>query len=348
MITIIVPVFNAEKTIKRCVESIINQQNIQNFELLLINDGSTDKSNEICKEYLTDYRVRLLSKENGGVSSARNYGLTHANGDWILFVDSDDYLSPLTLYKYEKSILDNQTYYVQDYYIDMPNLQWKVEFSQKDNIIFSINKAMEIMMTRYHNSMGYIWHCLFCKKIIDKYTLKFSEELSFGEDAVFAFQYLQYIDKARFIPYKGYHYCNINPLSLTKTIKNTPSQNYLLVSSIFSSMSKNIEKFNNEKSLVIQSYLIRIFLRGVISLNKIDRKDSEYFYLQYRELLSNYTSLYQKLSCSKELNEFVNGYFSELFLKKIELQYKHIKLVRNEYYHRFMDKMYNIFIKKYL
>ncbi len=90
LISIIVPVYNAEKTLNRCVDSIL-QQTFTDWELLLINDGSKDLSGEICDQYgAKDKRIRVFHKENGGVSSARNVGLDNAKGEWITFVDSDD------------------------------------------------------------------------------------------------------------------------------------------------------------------------------------------------------------------------------------------------------------------
>ena len=91
-ISVIVPVYNSEKTLCRCVDSVL-RQTYQNFELLIINDGSLDHSGEICDEYAQkDSRVRVIHKTNGGVSSARNVGLDNARGEWVTFVDSDDYL----------------------------------------------------------------------------------------------------------------------------------------------------------------------------------------------------------------------------------------------------------------
>ena len=99
-ISVIVPVYNTEKYLHRCIDSILDQT-FTDFELLLIDDGSTDSSGTICDEYAAkDSRVRVFHKENGGVSSARNMGLDNAYGEWITFVDSDDYLidqSGLTL-----------------------------------------------------------------------------------------------------------------------------------------------------------------------------------------------------------------------------------------------------------
>ena len=94
MISVIVPVYKAEKYLRRCIDSIL-AQTYTDFELLLIDDGSPDRSGEICDEYAKqDSRVRVFHKPNAGVSSARNLGLDNAKGDWITFVDADDYLAP--------------------------------------------------------------------------------------------------------------------------------------------------------------------------------------------------------------------------------------------------------------
>lgn len=92
MISIIVPAYNVEKYISKCIESILNQT-YEDFEVLLINDGSTDNTLNICNEYAKkDSRIRVINKENGGLSSARNKGIDFAKGDWISFIDSDDYI----------------------------------------------------------------------------------------------------------------------------------------------------------------------------------------------------------------------------------------------------------------
>ena len=94
VISIIVPVYNTEQYLRRCIDSVL-AQTYQDFELLLIDDGSKDSSGAICDEYAAqDTRVRVFHKANGGVSSARNVGLDHARGEWITFVDSDDEVKP--------------------------------------------------------------------------------------------------------------------------------------------------------------------------------------------------------------------------------------------------------------
>ena len=97
-ISIIVPVYNAEKYLRRCIDSILSQS-LTDFELILIDDGSTDRSPLICDEYATrDKRIRLIHKKNDGVSAARNDGIDIAQGEFITFVDSDDWVDEVYLY----------------------------------------------------------------------------------------------------------------------------------------------------------------------------------------------------------------------------------------------------------
>lgn len=96
LVSIIVPIYNVEKYLRKCIDSIL-AQTYTNYELLLIDDGSPDSCGEICKEYLGDARVSYYRKENGGLSDARNYGIDRARGDYLMFVDSDDYLHPRCL-----------------------------------------------------------------------------------------------------------------------------------------------------------------------------------------------------------------------------------------------------------
>ena len=93
MISVIVPVYNVEPYLRKCLESVLNQT-YRDLEILIIDDGSTDNSGQICDEYKKDERVRVLHTENRGLSAARNLGLDEANGDWIGFVDSDDWIEP--------------------------------------------------------------------------------------------------------------------------------------------------------------------------------------------------------------------------------------------------------------
>ena len=91
-ISVIVPVYNVEKYLKQCLDSIVNQT-YKNLEIIIVNDGTKDNSMKIVEEYLQDKRIKVINKENGGLSSARNIGIKEATGDYISFIDSDDYIS---------------------------------------------------------------------------------------------------------------------------------------------------------------------------------------------------------------------------------------------------------------
>ena len=166
VISVIVPIYNSEKYLHRCIDSIL-AQTFSDFELLLINDGSTDKSGEICREYmLKDLRVRAFNKENGGVSSARNFGLNKACGEWIAFVDSDDCIDAAYLQAFFNSVS-----------------------SKIDLIVTSVSEEKSIKVEEYIKGIlmrrmpPSVWGKLYRKKIL-KDTLCLPRQLYWGEDLV--------------------------------------------------------------------------------------------------------------------------------------------------------------------
>jgi Glycosyltransferases involved in cell wall biogenesis len=137
IISVIVPVYKAEKYINKCIDSIL-AQTYPNFEIILIEDGSPDNSGKICDEYaLKDSRIRAFHKTNGGVSSARNVGLREAKGDLICFIDSDDFVEK----DYFEAIAANANYDLGIYGYELLSTHWKISeifsasFSNKDSSI---------------------------------------------------------------------------------------------------------------------------------------------------------------------------------------------------------------------
>lgn len=115
-VSIIVPVYNSEKYLKKCLDSL-TRQTLKDIEIILVNDGSTDKSLEIINSYLKDKRIKLFNKENGGQASARNMGLTKATSDYIMFIDSDDYVELDMCEKLYEIISKGYNIVCTDYYI---------------------------------------------------------------------------------------------------------------------------------------------------------------------------------------------------------------------------------------
>lgn len=204
-ISVIVPVYKAEKYLHRCVDSIL-AQTFTDFELLLINDGSPDNSGAICNEYATkDSRVRVFHKENGGVSSARNLGLDNAKGEWVTFCDSDDYVTPDWLAAYEIAINKNVDIAIQGIcYINESKIQPK-EISPQTS--YTINGKRKLIIEQTNQCiLCYVVVKLFRKDIIDKYNLFFNEEIALWEDAVFVAQYLEHVNSFICANTIGYHY----------------------------------------------------------------------------------------------------------------------------------------------
>lgn len=199
-ISIIVPVYNVEKYIRRCIDSLISQT-FKNIEILLIDDGSQDSSGSICDEYaLKDNRIKAIHKVNGGVSSARNVGLDIAQGTYIMFCDPDDYVDPTWCEKMHRVISNPQK-----------NVQWctcgynRIDAdSQKIirivNPIYSTGKASvplneNLSFICNHSLFCTVWSGIFKNDCIKAAHLRFDEALSHSEDVMFVLQYLQQIDK---------------------------------------------------------------------------------------------------------------------------------------------------------
>lgn len=192
-ISVIVPVYNVEKYLQRCIDSILSQT-LTDFELLLIDDGSIDASGKICDEYAEkDERVRVFHKKNGGVSSARNMGLDNARGKFITFIDSDDWIDKNHLFSFLVSPAD----LVFQGYKQIASDSKTIELIKNLNChkVFSKNEILEVLYELFSMGMvfGPIWNKLFKAQIINENRIRFYEDISFREDEIFTFQYCKFI-----------------------------------------------------------------------------------------------------------------------------------------------------------
>lgn len=187
LFSIITPVYNSSETLKACIESIRNQE-ITNWELILIDDGSTDNSKEICEHYTRiDQRIHAFYKSNGGASSARNIGLGKANGIWITFIDSDDTINPnyFDLYNIEK--------------VDLCVQRWK--FGKDKDTLEPLNSGLYeddncklFMQENLHKDIMRSVCAKFLKRdIIRKYNIKFDTNIKLGEDTIFMLGYFRHV-----------------------------------------------------------------------------------------------------------------------------------------------------------
>ena len=204
MISIIVPVYNTEKYLDRCIQSIL-AQTYTDFELLLINDGSTDSSGAICDKYAErDSRVRVFHKENGGASSARNVGLDNAKGEWVTFCDSDDWVYSGWLENYD--VTNNSIYDLICQGIECSKRLSINDTCDKYSFDFSGTIKDGLLLLKEYNIIGYTVIKLFKKNVIEKYKIRFDERLKFKEDEVFVLNYMMHCEKMLSSNKVGYYY----------------------------------------------------------------------------------------------------------------------------------------------
>ena len=213
LVSIIIPIYNVEKYITKCIDSII-KQDYKNLEIILVNDGSKDNSLKICEKYKKmDNRIVLINKENGGVSSARNEGLKIAKGEYISFVDGDDFLEPdfvsymlNIIIKYNCDIAISKNCFRDD----------KEKQILKDKVnIYDSKDTLSLLLSMRIN-VG-CWNKMYKKSAINN--LSFDEKQFYGEGLLFISTVAQKIKKSAIFERKIYHYRQDNIASATKKYK---------------------------------------------------------------------------------------------------------------------------------
>lgn len=285
--SVIIPVYNSEKTIKMCIESI-TLQNRPDVEIIIINDGSTDETESICKALQTQHNNLIyIYKENGGVSSARNLGLSVANGEFVMFVDSDDYVDNNCFDTIDKYTQSNADFYQFGFSIVENGIVKETrEFSEYDVNTLSEKEAFisEGVVTRSINSP-----CakIYKRKIIDEKNLRFCENLSVGEDLTFVFSFLLSAEKFERLADKIYFADIGNGESLSRKYRENLSEQLI---GVYDSMVKALQKNNIESKLVNRS-LAWLFYRNAYSVaNDLSKSNSGF--LERRKKLKAMCSLF--------------------------------------------------------
>ena len=211
LVSIIVPVYNTEKYLSKCLDSLI-KQTYKNLEIILIDDSSTDNSIAICKDYQKkDERIKIYQKENGGPASARNYGLEKARGEYILFIDSDDYID----IKAVSLLIDN---YSEDTLVGLREKINNQEVFQTKKLEYSALEFLKLNLLGKTPGRGGCCGHLFKKSRIQN--MRFDETLYLAEDIVFLFEYTLKMNKVKYIKEPVYYYYVINNNSLTRSSDN--------------------------------------------------------------------------------------------------------------------------------
>ena len=223
-ITVIVPVYNAEKYLDRCVKSIV-EQTYKNWELILIDDGSIDGSGQLCDNWAEkDGRIKVIHKQNEGVSAARNNGISISSGEYITFIDSDDY--------WKKDFLMTLYHHMNDSKVDIVVCNFETDYEEnvqkrsynlieQEECIVDVNRLFRDC-TEHKIYTYLIWGKLYRSTLIKG--MKFSGQ-AYSEDALFIREIFRKEPCVKLIPYIGYYYY-INNSSVTNNISRRMEKNF--------------------------------------------------------------------------------------------------------------------------
>ncbi|VUS63799.1 glycosyltransferase family 2 protein [Klebsiella spallanzanii] len=281
-VSVILPVFNGQEYISNCVEALLNQR-LMNFELIIIDDGSTDQTGEICKGFaLNDDRIKLFQKKNGGVSTARNYGIELATGDYICFVDVDDSVNENYLQELfdDRIILgiDSCGIVVNSFsgYIGTRSLP-SIIVNSKKNVINSLLSTDILLFSEPYSK-------LFDRRVIINKNIRFPTGIHMGEDGIFLAQYYKYVTTMNISPKINY-FRKIIPTSLSHRMNS------------FVSEYEAFQLWNN--------YLDDLFGKdlSIVSINDVKWKISGNLFLRATRSIKLEKSIYKRVEMLKTISD---------------------------------------------
>lgn len=308
-ISIVIPVYNAEKFLKDCIDSILSQT-FSNYEIILVDDGSTDSSSSICNEYKNkDSRILYIKKTNSGVSDSRNVGLNNAHGEWILFVDADDFLgtsnylekmfvfslnnkNKMAIYQYVVNLEGNKENYNKCYINENCN---------KNYIIANIIRPKDYDGNCICNAPC-VWGKLFNRNTIIENNIYFKKGIKMYEDGLFMLDYFKYIDDIEVIENTKYVYRIHNESAMHKFQENSFEEKMMIRDYFL-----NLMKLNSK---VINSAIISATFgtyRGLIKNAHLDiadknNKDYKRYIKINKDILSNKNISFRYLSKGNKLD----------------------------------------------
>lgn len=296
LVSVVVPVFNAEKHLKNCVNSICSQS-YRNLEILLVDDGSVDNSLALCHSLAKcDKRIKVFDQPNSGAASARNKGLDETVGDCVLFVDSDDTISPTHI----EALMD----YAQEDIVSTSFVQnWANEinvYSDRESYGYGREAVLEYYGALDPLACGSSCNKLFHKDIIDNYSLRFlTHQSDVGEDLIFVWSYLLHCRSYRNIDNRSYNYIE-NPSSLTHKKASDATKEYIARRlSLFGNLVSTLQPIRDTGYLEYilfsyHAYFSDTVVRNTYLYNNLSRKERFEIINSYRRHVTDAGYKYRK------------------------------------------------------
>lgn len=304
LVSIIVPVYNAEQYLKRCINSLLNQK-YKNIEVILINDGSNDNSGKTCDEFALQYKnVKVIHQKNAGPSFTRNRGIDVAKGEYIQFVDSDDYIEPDMTQKMVDSLSKN---------VELVICGYKSTFLVGGNNVFRNNRCpiegkykfsefMSHFSELFRNTLiNPLWNKLYITNLIRKNNVRFKENIKIGEDLLFNLEYFKACDNVIVIDESLYNYLIISNNSLTNSFNKEYFRNQQMLFEILREfLSNNNNYIGKNKELIEMCYAESI----VSCLEHIFHENSNLTSILKKEQINN---IVKDKSVRKNISYFKDG-----------------------------------------
>ena len=216
-VSVIIPVYNTSKYLHHCLDSVLSQT-FAEFEIIIINDGSTDNSLEILREYeAKDNRIVVIDKNNEGVSAARNCGIKVAKGEYIMFCDSDDFVTPNWIEKLYEAIYKHPNSWVDCDYYKYDAVKNLVTPNHMKNITSDMVIPNSEYYIYYKNQNSHsCWNRIYKKDVLYSNNILFPVDISVGEDVLFNIEYIRYCDAFFHVSSELYYWNNDNNMSLSR------------------------------------------------------------------------------------------------------------------------------------
>lgn len=312
LFSIIVPVYNTEQYLRECIDSIL-AQTYENFEVILIDDGATDNCPQICDEYAErDSRVKVIHKENGGVSSARNIGIQSAKGKYLLFFDSDDSVKPNTFERLFQLQLEKKADVIcYGYYQEYEDHHFRNNIIKKNYFAnVPIEMALSIAFEGYNNYPGFerifpsVWDKAYKREVIQNNNLRFDEYLSKAEDLLFNVAFFC-VARNAYMTDESFYIYRLNPNSLIHTYPVFEEER----------IQKGVYLYSQVRNIFVHSFVGKETFQPVLSarLVRIAININE-------EIVNSTMNFSQRLSTIKKVTEWLLKY-----LDKYEMEIKFVQ-----------------------
>ncbi|MCH5299776.1 MAG: glycosyltransferase family 2 protein [Ruminococcus sp.] len=338
LISVIVPVYNREKTIKKCINSIISQT-YSNIEIIIVDDGSTDNSLKKCKELsVSNENIIVYHQNNKGVSAARNYGLKESKGEYVMFVDSDDWLEQNAVeYLFKKLTpetdivcsccnvnIDDMV--VVDHFFDGNRIFENTYKSKRDLYFQLLDTSYGQPQEKIYTGIGVPWAKIYRRKFINQVGIQFDERINHLEDNLFNLILFYYSNVVRYVDIPLYNYSSDHITTVLNKYDKKLVTSYLLTTNEryhFLSKHNDLQNKDFEDKLLLETLnLLEIVVFNMI-FDKNRKADKKTIITELKEVIEKYRmiSILKKVNYKDIKNKKVRLIFRLLHLKRYNLVY---------------------------